>query len=91
MSAGSNPLARPPGERAPWALFKAELEALGFRPTKTLGQNFLVDPHYVARIVDASAPTSIAPTAIIRRFMDAPRLDFPGISLAHRWPLRHGS
>lgn len=45
MSAGSDPLARPPGERAPWALFKAELEALGFRPTKTLGQNFLVDPN----------------------------------------------
>ena len=40
-----DPLARQPGERAPWAVFKAELEALGFRPTKTLGQNFLVDPN----------------------------------------------
>jgi len=45
VSDGPDPLARPPGERAPWTLFRAELEALGFRPTKTLGQNFLVDPN----------------------------------------------
>jgi 16S rRNA (adenine1518-N6/adenine1519-N6)-dimethyltransferase len=45
VSDSPDPLLRPAGERAPWALFKAELEALGFRPTKTLGQNFLVDPN----------------------------------------------
>ncbi|MSR61092.1 MAG: ribosomal RNA small subunit methyltransferase A [Planctomycetes bacterium] len=40
--------------RPPWAVFRAELEALGFRPTKTLGQNFLVDPNAARSIaVDA--------------------------------------
>lgn len=52
MSAGADPLVRPAGERAPWAVFRAELEALGFRPTKTLGQNFLVDPNAARSLAD---------------------------------------
>ncbi len=32
------------------------MESLGHRPRKRFGQNFLVDPHYVRRIVDAVAP-----------------------------------
>jgi len=32
------------------------MAALGHRPRKRFGQNFLVDSHYVARIVDAVAP-----------------------------------
>jgi len=32
------------------------METLGHRPRKRFGQNFLVDPHYVRRIVDAVVP-----------------------------------
>lgn len=35
----------------------SQLAALGIRPKKSLGQNFLVDPTYRARIVDASELT----------------------------------
>ncbi len=46
MSAPADPLgALADGRRPPWSAFRAELEAVGFRPSKTLGQNFLVDPN----------------------------------------------
>lgn len=46
MSAPADPLgALAGGRRPPWSAFRAELDAAGFRPSKTLGQNFLVDPN----------------------------------------------
>ena len=46
MSAPADPLgASEDGRRPPWSAFRAELDAVGFRPSKTLGQNFLVDPN----------------------------------------------
>lgn len=33
------------GRRPPWSEFRAALDAVGFRPTKGLGQNFLIDPN----------------------------------------------
>jgi 16S rRNA (adenine1518-N6/adenine1519-N6)-dimethyltransferase len=33
------------GRRPPWSAFRAALDTAGFRPSKTLGQNFLVDPN----------------------------------------------
>lgn len=46
MSAPADPLgALADGRRPPWSVFRAELESAGFRPSKTLGQNFLVDPN----------------------------------------------
>ncbi len=45
-SPGRDPLAASQeGRRPPWSEFRAALEAEGFRPTKGLGQNFLVDPN----------------------------------------------
>jgi 16S rRNA (adenine1518-N6/adenine1519-N6)-dimethyltransferase len=41
-----------PVPRPPWSVFRAELEREGFRPSKTLGQNFLLDrnlAHAIAR------------------------------------------
>jgi 16S rRNA (adenine1518-N6/adenine1519-N6)-dimethyltransferase len=38
------------GRRPPWSSFRAELDAVGFRPSKSLGQNFLVDPNAVHSI-----------------------------------------
>lgn len=41
-----------PAARPPWSVFRAELEAEGFRPSKSLGQNFLLDrnlAHAIAR------------------------------------------
>ncbi len=40
------------GRRPPWSLFRAELERVGFRPSKTLGQNFLVDPNAARSIAE---------------------------------------
>lgn len=40
------------GARAPWSVFRRELDALGFRPTKTLGQNFLIDPAAARSLAD---------------------------------------
>jgi 16S rRNA (adenine1518-N6/adenine1519-N6)-dimethyltransferase len=43
--------------RAAWRDFKGELEALGFRPSRRFGQNFLVDENMVRAIVrDAQLP-----------------------------------
>jgi 16S rRNA (adenine1518-N6/adenine1519-N6)-dimethyltransferase len=38
------------GRRPPWSAFRAELDAAGFRPSRSLGQNFLVDPNAVHSI-----------------------------------------
>ncbi len=46
--------------RPPWSAFRAELERVGFRPSKTLGQNFLFDPN-AARSIAADA--GLAPGA----------------------------
>lgn len=55
MSAPADPLgALEDGRRPPWSAFRAELDAVGFRPSKTLGQNFLVDPN-AARAIAAEA------------------------------------
>jgi 16S rRNA (adenine1518-N6/adenine1519-N6)-dimethyltransferase len=44
VSASLDPLGVPQGAaRPPWSVFRAELEGVGFRPSKGLGQNFLVD------------------------------------------------
>lgn len=46
MSLPADPLgALAGGRRPPWGVFRAELETIGFRPSKTLGQNFLIDPN----------------------------------------------
>jgi len=53
VSEGEDPLAGGAGGvRAPWTVFRRELDALGFRPTKTLGQNFLVDPAAARSLAD---------------------------------------
>ena len=58
MSAGDDPLAGGvDGARAPWTVFRRELDALGFRPTKTLGQNFLVDPAAARSLADDAGLT----------------------------------
>jgi 16S rRNA (adenine1518-N6/adenine1519-N6)-dimethyltransferase len=45
------------GRRPPWSAFRAELERVGFRPSKALGQNFLVDPNAARSIAeDAGLP-----------------------------------
>lgn len=55
MDAGNeaqNPLAAGVGGRRPaWSVFRDALERAGFRPTKTRGQNFLIDPNVHAAIV----------------------------------------
>ena len=61
MSASNDPLgALAGGRRPPWSAFRAELDAAGFRPSKSLGQNFLVDPN-AARSIAADA--CLAPSA----------------------------
>lgn len=41
-----------PVERPSWSSVRARLEALGFRPAKALGQNFLRDPNLARAMVD---------------------------------------
>jgi len=54
-SGGRDPLASPGGgRRPPWSEFRAALETAHFRPTKGLGQNFLVDPN-AAKAIAAEA------------------------------------
>lgn len=53
MTAGRNEPAPP--QRPPWTELRGRLEALGFRPSKTLGQNFLVDPNTVRSIARDAA------------------------------------
>jgi len=43
--------ARPGGVRPAWSVFKDALTRVGFRPTRTRGQNFLIDPNVHAAIV----------------------------------------
>jgi 16S rRNA (adenine1518-N6/adenine1519-N6)-dimethyltransferase len=41
----------------PWAQLRARLEAMGFRPSRALGQNFLLDPNLARAIArDAALP-----------------------------------
>lgn len=58
MSARDDPLcALAGGRRPPWSAFRAALDAANFRPSKTLGQNFLVDPNAAHSIAaDARLP-----------------------------------
>lgn len=63
MSSPADPLgALAGGRRPPWSAFRAELDAAGFRPSKSLGQNFLVDPN-AARSIAADA--ELAPGAFV--------------------------
>lgn len=43
-------------ERDPFASYRARMDAVGFRPSSTLGQNFLLDPTLHKWIVDRAAP-----------------------------------
>lgn len=53
MSPGADPLgALGAGRRPQWSLFRAALEEAGFRPSKTLGQNFLIDPNAARSIAE---------------------------------------
>ena len=63
MSALPDPLgALSGGRRPPWSVFRAELEAVGFRPSKSLGQNFLIDPNAAHSI---AADAEFAPSAFV--------------------------
>jgi 16S rRNA (adenine1518-N6/adenine1519-N6)-dimethyltransferase len=42
--------------RDPFAHYRAELDALGFKPSSARGQNFLLDPSLHRAIADAAAP-----------------------------------
>lgn len=42
--------------RDPFAHYRAAMDALGFKPSRTLGQNFLLDPSLHRFIADAAAP-----------------------------------
>jgi 16S rRNA (adenine1518-N6/adenine1519-N6)-dimethyltransferase len=54
----SDPLRARSGRRPRWSEFRAALDAVGFRPSKTLGQNFLVDSNAARAIAeDAALPT----------------------------------
>lgn len=48
--------------RGPWAALRAELEAAGFRPSRRLGQNFLLDENLLRAIVRDAA---LAPGAAV--------------------------
>jgi 16S rRNA (adenine1518-N6/adenine1519-N6)-dimethyltransferase len=57
VSAPDDPLGARCGRRPPWSAFRSALDAAGFRPSKTLGQNFLVDPNAARAIaLDARLP-----------------------------------
>lgn len=44
-----------PGPRPPWRTFREALEAVGFRPSRRLGQNFLLDDNMARAIARDSA------------------------------------
>jgi 16S rRNA (adenine1518-N6/adenine1519-N6)-dimethyltransferase len=44
--------------RDPFASYRAAMDALGFKPSRSLGQNFLLDPSLHRWIADAAAPGS---------------------------------
>lgn len=44
--------------RDPFSQYKARLDAIGFRPSSTRGQNFLLDPTLHRWIAEAAAPTA---------------------------------
>lgn len=45
-------------ERDPFSSFRARMDALGFRPSSVLGQNFLLDPTLHRFLADRAAPTA---------------------------------
>ncbi len=45
-------------ERDPFSSFRARMDALGFRPSSTLGQNFLLDPSLHRWIAERAAATA---------------------------------
>ncbi len=45
-------------EREPFQRYLARMEALGFKPSSTLGQNFLLDPSLHRWLADQAAPTA---------------------------------
>lgn len=45
-------------ERDPFASFLARMEAVGFRPSSVLGQNFLLDPSLHRFLADRAGPTA---------------------------------
>lgn len=45
-------------ERDPFADFRARMDAVGFRPSSVLGQNFLLDPSLHRFLADRAAPTA---------------------------------
>ncbi len=51
MSEGSSSPGPRKGGRPPWAEFRAALEGVGYRPSKSLGQNFLLDTNLARAIV----------------------------------------
>jgi 16S rRNA (adenine1518-N6/adenine1519-N6)-dimethyltransferase len=52
VSLAGDPLGAQGSRRPPWSAFRAALEEVGFRPTKALGQNFLVDPNAARSIAE---------------------------------------
>jgi 16S rRNA (adenine1518-N6/adenine1519-N6)-dimethyltransferase len=44
-------------ERDPFAMFRARMDALGFRPSSVLGQNFLLDPTLHRFLADRAGPS----------------------------------
>ncbi len=49
LGAGVVPVEEP-GPRGPWGSYQAELDSAGFRPSRRLGQNFLMDEGVLRRI-----------------------------------------
>jgi len=45
-------------ERDPFTVFRARMDALGFRPSSVLGQNFLLDPSLHRFLADRAGPTA---------------------------------
>lgn len=55
MSQEDDPLGARGAQRPGWSVFRAALTEVGFRPSKTLGQNFLVDPNAAHAIASDAA------------------------------------
>ncbi|MBL8752809.1 MAG: 16S rRNA (adenine(1518)-N(6)/adenine(1519)-N(6))-dimethyltransferase RsmA, partial [Planctomycetes bacterium] len=45
-------------ERDPFSALRARMDAIGFRPSSVLGQNFLLDPSLHRWIAERAAPTA---------------------------------
>ena len=64
--------------RPPWQRFKAALDAAGFRPSKRLGQNFLLDENTARAIVEDAALPEAAHVVEV-----GPGCGFLSVHLAH--------